>query len=581
MTGDDSDGGSDIDEATIQDVVRAIRDCKGHYSFLIGAGASKPAGIPTAGDLIWEWKQERYTEEHGRSSEDSDDETIDDWAEEYESKNMDEQQNSYGFWFEQVHTTPGQRRQFIQEKVENKDPTFGNIVLASLMADEYIPLTLTPNFDDLVYDALYRFLEEKPLVINRDAVAAEFSLTKERPTIIKLHGDYLFENLQNLTNETNKLQENMERAFSLALNEYGLIVVGYGGTDKSIMDEVILNDIDIPEYGIYWCVRDQDNLSLKAERLLERENTYLVEINGSESFFAKLANRIPGVSPPDREDLRQNVENKIEAMERTIEQGEKEAESEEVESYLDVLGYQPEALDYIEDQNWNKLEEIGSKMVSAAPGRPEGYFYKGYSYNELGEYERAIDMYDKAINIDSELTEAYYNRGTAYNALGKQKRAIEDHNKAIELDPEDEAGYINRGTSYMALGKHDKAISDFDKAIELSPDYHLGYVNRSEAYLVRGEHEKAKRDAKKAYELATDDSEVATPLLQLLIVKTVLGEETDRLKEQYQNVCTSEFSLTWDPSPTKRWIREADIDENKKEYINKLISSLEEHSHRA
>jgi hypothetical protein len=51
-----------IEEATVQDVVRALRDCKGHYSFLIGAGTSKPAGIPSGGDLIREWKQERYIE---------------------------------------------------------------------------------------------------------------------------------------------------------------------------------------------------------------------------------------------------------------------------------------------------------------------------------------------------------------------------------------------------------------------------------------------------------------------------------------------------------------------------------------
>jgi len=209
----------DIDEATVQDIVRALRDCKGHYSFLIGAGTSKPAEIPTGGDLIWEWKQERYVEDHNGvddAHEVSDDE-IKRWANTYENNHAN--QNSYGFWFEEVHTSPGQRRHLIREKVENKDPTFGNIVLATLMAEEYVPLTLTPNFDDLVYDALYRFLEEKPLVINHDAVAAEFSLTKERPMIIKLHGDYLFENLQNLDEETDKLQSNIERAFSLALNE--------------------------------------------------------------------------------------------------------------------------------------------------------------------------------------------------------------------------------------------------------------------------------------------------------------------------------------------------------------------------
>lgn len=86
------------DEATVQDVVRALRDCKGHYSFLIGAGTSKPAGIPTGGDLIWEWKQERYAEEHDNVGDikDVDDDEIKSWANSYEKSNM-KSNNDYGF----------------------------------------------------------------------------------------------------------------------------------------------------------------------------------------------------------------------------------------------------------------------------------------------------------------------------------------------------------------------------------------------------------------------------------------------------------------------------------------------------
>jgi len=496
-SGADNINPSDISEASVQDVVRAIRDCKGHYAFFIGAGTSKPAGIPTAGDLIWEWRKERYGEEHDATPDDVADEEIADWAVSYEDDHMAELQNSYGFWFEQVHTTPGQRRNLIREKVEDKEPTFGNIVLASLMADEYIPLTLTPNFDDLVYDALYRFLEEKPLVINHDAVAAEFSLTKERPMIIKLHGDYLFENLQNLAQETRKLQENMERAFSLALNEYGLIVAGYGGDDTSIMDEVILKDIDIPEYGIYWCARERSELSEKAKQLLEQENTYFVEIDGSEAFFTKLANRIPGVSPPDEEDLRENAEEKIEAIERTIEQREKEAESEEEEEYIDTLQIKSRTRHLAKEENWEELCEVASELIDIDSEDPIGYFFRGISHKNLNNHEKAIDDFDRAINRDPKEPALYNHRGLVYNSLGKPERAIED----------------------------------FDKSIDVDENYVLGFLNRAEAKLGVEAYVEARDDAAEAYELADDTDNVAISLLLLFISKTVLDEETDELEK--------------------------------------------------
>ena len=684
MTDDsDSDGdatdSSDIKEAKVQDVVRAIRDCKGHYAFLIGAGTSKPAGIPTAGDLMWEWRQERYYEEHDADPDDVADDEIVDWAESFEDDHMAKSQNKYGFWFEQIHTTPGQRRHLIREKVENKQPTFGNIVLASLMSDEYIPLTLTPNFDDLVYDALYRFLEEKPLVINRDAVAAEFSLTRERPMIIKLHGDYLFKNLQNLARETNKLQENMERAFSLALNEYGLIVVGYGGNDASIMDEILLNDIDIHEYGIYWCARERSELSEKAEQLLEQENTYFVEIEGSEAFFTKLAKGIPGVSPPDEEDLRESAEKKIRAMKRTIDQREKEAESEEEEQYLSELQYRWKASKLEKEGEWEELMRVSSKLVELDPKNHFYYFIRGFARSNLGEYNRAIEDYNKAIDLDPEFAETYINRGNSYHDLGEHERAIEDYNKAIDLNPEYAQAYNNRGKSYSALseyeraiedyskaidldpkyakaynnrgnlyhslgeferaiedcnkaidlnpeltqayynrgksyhdlGEYDRAIEDYNKAIDLDPEYAQAYYKRGKSYSFLGEYEQAIEDynktidlygisllllkkraeaniGRKKYKKACDDAaevykqadepdDLAISLLLLVISKTVLDEAADELEQQYREVCTKDFTSSWDFTLLSRWIDKTDLDDEKEEYIRELIALLKDH----
>ena len=74
-------------------------------------------------------------------------------------------------------------------------------------------------------------------------------------------------------------------------------------------------------------------------------------------------------------------------------------------------------------------------------------------------------------------------------------RAIEDYNKAIELNPELAEAYNNRGVAYCIKGDYDRAIVDYNTAIALKRDYTAdAYYNRGEAWLHLGEWEKAKLD---------------------------------------------------------------------------------------
>ena len=57
----------------------------------------------------------------------------------------------------------------------------------------------------------------------------------------------------------------------------------------------------------------------------------------------------------------------------------------------------------------------------------------GALVDEIGDYNRAIDDYTKAISLDSHLAEAYYNRGLALIDSGKLAEGVSDLSKAGEL----------------------------------------------------------------------------------------------------------------------------------------------------
>jgi tetratricopeptide (TPR) repeat protein len=68
---------------------------------------------------------------------------------------------------------------------------------------------------------------------------------------------------------------------------------------------------------------------------------------------------------------------------------------------------------------------------------------------------------------------AYFNRGYAYGEIGDYEKAIVDYSKAIELNPSDALAYYNRGLDYHNKGEVPKAVSDLEKCIGLSTDRDL------------------------------------------------------------------------------------------------------------
>lgn len=73
------------------------------------------------------------------------------------------------------------------------------------------------------------------------------------------------------------------------------------------------------------------------------------------------------------------------------------------------------------------------------------YFYRGTSILNLEEYERAIQDFDKVIQINPQYAAAYGNRGNAYYNLEEYERAIQDYDQVITINPQDTVAYNNRG----------------------------------------------------------------------------------------------------------------------------------------
>ena len=257
------------------------------YTMLIGAGCSITSGVKSARTIINDWKRE-ISKSNNISFE-----KIDEYL---QKQSWYDERYAYSCLFEKQYDQQSQRRAFIERIVSDKAPSIGYAYLVKLIENCYVNTVFTTNFDDLLNEAFYRFASNciRPIVCAHDSAISSITVTSKRPKIIKLHGDYLFENIKNTTRETESLDVNMHNKFMEFAKDFGLVVIGYSGTDRSIMDiltQLVKND-EYFKNGIYWCVRKGDSISDELARLLWKDRVYTVEIDGFDELMAELNDQL-------------------------------------------------------------------------------------------------------------------------------------------------------------------------------------------------------------------------------------------------------------------------------------------------
>ena len=92
------------------------------------------------------------------------------------------------------------------------------------------------------------------------------------------------------------------------------------------------------------------------------------------------------------------------------------------------------------------------------------YSRRAYYYSEMGEVQKAIDDYDKCVQMNP-TSRAYFLRGWEKHMAGQHEGAIEDLTISINMDSTFSVAYDGRGRSYLSLGQMDLAKADFEKIL--------------------------------------------------------------------------------------------------------------------
>lgn len=177
------------------------------------------------------------------------------------------------------------------------------------------------------------------------------------------------------------------------------------------------------------------------------------------------------------------------------------SEKERLEPYGKVLEEKnPPPSPIQKEASLSKSIEVEEKQGKDRPLVTEilHHFNSGVALYHQKEFSKAIQAYQKVIQLDPAHVEAYNNLGIIYQALGEMERAFEAFQKSIEINPKYEKGYNNLGILLFLKGRYEQAQEVFEKGLAINPNNVDSYLHLGILFKKKGEWEKAIESYQKA-----------------------------------------------------------------------------------
>ena len=257
----------------IEDIAEALHHAGGQCVVLIGAGCSKSAGIPLAGELIREVEQ-KLPNAHKR-------------VPEADRRNYNKVMAAL---------TTNQRRGLLDPHIDAARVNWAHLALAQLFATGKVDRVLTVNFDPLLvracamaglFPAIYDLATTERFREAHIAPRSLFYLNGQHTGFVTL-------------NTEDELKRHHQRLRDIVHNtgtRRTWVVVGYSGDADPLLD--VLAEREIFEGGLYWVGHDTTPSPALEKKLLGAgKDAFYLGGQDADRFFTELAQRL-GCFPPD------------------------------------------------------------------------------------------------------------------------------------------------------------------------------------------------------------------------------------------------------------------------------------------
>lgn len=247
----------------------------GLYALLLGSGVSKSAGIPTGWDVVVDLLRKLMVL---RGVKDGRDPVT--WYKEVFGREPE-----YHKLMDQLSNTRSDRQKLLKKYMTPSIPSVAHAYIAKLVSQGFVKVIITTNFDRLLENALVDEGVEPVVLARVEEVEGMIPLVHTTCTVVKLHGDYMDENIRNTIDELSNYPKPTVDLLQRIFDEYGLVVCGWSGEwDVALNKE--LARAKGRRYATYWVAHGER--VAPASALIRSRRAEVIDTDDAADFFKEL-----------------------------------------------------------------------------------------------------------------------------------------------------------------------------------------------------------------------------------------------------------------------------------------------------
>jgi len=138
-------------------------------------------------------------------------------------------------------------------------------------------------------------------------------------------------------------------------------------------------------------------------------------------------------------------------------------------------------------------------MVSA--GTAISYYEEGSKYYAAGEYEKALNAFDKSLQDAPDKDFLWVDRGTTLFQLGRFEESLKSFDDALEVNQSNGYAWYGKAATLHALKKNRESLQNFETALTYLPGYALAWYGKATVEYDLEEYDNALVDYEKSITL--------------------------------------------------------------------------------
>jgi tetratricopeptide (TPR) repeat protein len=124
-----------------------------------------------------------------------------------------------------------------------------------------------------------------------------------------------------------------------------------------------------------------------------------------------------------------------------------------------------------------------------------------------GQFDEALQCFDRALKMDPRCARAWAGRGAALSKLNRVGEALACAERALENDGTLDAAFVLKGDLLRRVGSLDEALACYDSAHDLAPDDARVLLGRAELLTKIGRHDEAAKSYARALDMDPENAD--------------------------------------------------------------------------